>query len=338
MTLGYYSPSGQDASGYVIQPIPCRACGQQLQGLHEAHRCPQCGMPVGRSVQPGVLRFAPPAWLGVVRSGLLLEFWTIITAIILVTIAIVALLVWAFGGARSASGPPDIQGMMAKSPFITIAGPIIGLIFTGLLTYGIWLITTPEPQPGAAIEGPKTRQTARGLALFSFSIGALSVILQISGLMTDYMSAGIVQGVTTLLGAAQFVALLLVLAELSVYLPDVKLASRARTTGWCGGIGVAVMGAIQVLMVVLMGNPQEFANRRTAPGGPFIAAGCINGLLGLFVLVCYIVYLVTLAQLASRIKQAKTYGESILQQPLGQPPTPAQPIDPQSMQPPYNPQ
>ncbi|QOV88957.1 cytochrome c oxidase subunit II [Humisphaera borealis] len=328
MTLGYYSPTGQDASGYVMQPIPCRGCGQALQGLHEAHRCPQCGIPAGRSVQPGILRFAPPTWLGVVRSGLLLEFWTIITIIVLSVIGIAGGIVWVMGAFKSSKGPPDFQAMMGRSPLITVAIPIIGVIVSGLLTYGIWLITTPEPQPGAAYEGPKTRQTARGLALFSFAISATSVVIQMAGLLGDPIVVGVVQSVATLVSASSFVALLLVLAELSAYVPDIKLAARARTTGWCGGIGMAVMGAMQVLTAVMVGDGRQFASRGTPPGGAFMVAGCFNALVGLFVVVCYIIYLVTLYQVAGRVRQAKDYSQSILQQPKGQAPVPAQPVSP----------
>src|SRR5688572_3189331 len=112
MTLSYFSPAGPPAGpgpGYITYPVACLACGQQLQGLHEGQRCPQCGLPVGRSAQPGMLRFAPPAWLGVVRSGLLLEFWAIIIGIIIGLIAVIGVIFWVIGSAKSAGsggGPP----------------------------------------------------------------------------------------------------------------------------------------------------------------------------------------------------------------------------------------
>ncbi len=320
MTPNYYAPAGpQFVSGYIAQSTPCRGCGQNLQGLHDSHRCPQCGLPAGRTLQPGVLRFAPPAWLQTVRSGLLLEFWTIITGIVVVLIGVAGLLVWVFSK-TGAGGPPDIQKLAAESPLVTIAGPIVMVIFSGLLLYGVWLITTPEPQPGAALEGSKTRQATRAIALISFGVGVVSAALQIARVMPPAGTfAGIVQGASALLGAAQFVALLLVIAELSIYLPDEKLAGRARIVGWGGSIGMALLGLIQVFMTVFMGNRQPVPGQMPEPG--IMVAGCVNLLIGIAVLVFYIMYLVTMMQLAGRIKQALAHSQEALQQPMGTPAT-----------------
>ncbi len=323
MTLGYYGPIGNDPSqsGYVSQPLACCNCQQDLMGLHEAHRCWNCGIPVGRTTQPGVLRFAPIAWLSTVRHGLLFEAWAIIIgfALILSLLGIVFFL--AFDAAST--GEPEVEERM-----LLVGGAVFGLLFLAAMTYGIWRITTPEPQPGASRHGGGMASPARWSAVGALGFSLVVVVATAMGLDEgSRLSAAILECINNLMHGLVFLTLTLTMAEYASYIPNRQFASRTRSLAWSGGIGSAVLAVLGLLTAAATGgNPEDVFSRGRGSG--MMAVGCFSGLAGIFVLVCYIMFLVTMFQLAGHFRQAIRYAESILAQPMGLRPVAAEPIDP----------
>src|SRR3954467_10353326 len=62
-------PAAMDAGGVVTASVPCRRCAYNLRSLSVAARCPECGAPVGVSVQGPLLRYGDPQWLQNLSSG-----------------------------------------------------------------------------------------------------------------------------------------------------------------------------------------------------------------------------------------------------------------------------
>ena len=56
-------------SGSVEGDIPCRKCSYNLRGLPLDGRCPECGTPVGVSVNGELLRYSDPEFIQTLRRG-----------------------------------------------------------------------------------------------------------------------------------------------------------------------------------------------------------------------------------------------------------------------------
>jgi predicted RNA-binding Zn-ribbon protein involved in translation (DUF1610 family) len=63
------------AVGEIAADLPCVFCGYNLRGLQVGGKCPECGAPIVRSVQGGLLCHADPRWLGKLLLGLTLLGW-----------------------------------------------------------------------------------------------------------------------------------------------------------------------------------------------------------------------------------------------------------------------
>lgn len=323
MTLGYYGPIGNDPSqsGYVSQPLACCNCQQDLMGLHEGHRCWNCGIPVGRTTQPGVLRFAPIAWLSTVRHGLLFEAWAIIIGISAILAMMGVAFVWALDVARS--GGPEVD----ERTFL-VGGAVLVFLFLLALTYGIWRITTPEPQPGASRHGRRTVSLARWSAIAALGFSVVALTSMAMGLdERNAFAAALLECINNLAHAVVFLTLTLTMAEYASHIPNREFAQRTRTLARSGAIGSAILALLGLLTAATVGDPfaSDSVGRR---GSGMAAVGCFSGIAAIFVLVCYIMFLVTLFQLAGHFRQAIRYAESIMAQPMGVRPMAAQPIDP----------
>ncbi len=53
-----------DETGLIAEDVGCRGCGYNLRGLRIEATCPECSIPIGRSVFGDLLRYCNPAWLG----------------------------------------------------------------------------------------------------------------------------------------------------------------------------------------------------------------------------------------------------------------------------------
>lgn len=154
--------SGQpplDEQRSLTQDLPCSKCGYNLCGLSLQGVCPECGLSIGRSAPPGMLRFSDPQWLSQLASGMNL----IVVGIGASVVAMVANLLAAclLGGFWAYAFFLTMVGMHAPSradlenqlgfPFVG-ATEIVGVIDLGVglgmvlcFVIGHWELTTPDP-------------------------------------------------------------------------------------------------------------------------------------------------------------------------------------------------
>jgi hypothetical protein len=258
-----------DLSGTVSTDIPCRKCGYNLRGLTLGGRCPECGRPVGLSVQGDLLRFSDPNWLLKLQRGTHL----IIASVIVGFIGgfVVALIF------RGSQVPTAVLQLLAG------IGSFVGA----------WFLTEPDPSG----LGEDQYGTARKVIRVTLLIGIVGQVLQIvqtletlsPTVLRAFLVLGVIAGLAGVVG--QF-AQLQYLSKLATRIPDLKLSDRARFLMWAFGISyglLVVVGAILLAMTRAAGG--------APPGGGLAALGCFAGLVGLAVLVFAVMYLFLLIRL-----------------------------------------
>lgn len=139
--------------GRVVGPWSCVHCRYQIADLKPDDRCPECGEPVARSLDPSLLRFAPPESLRRVRVGAR----TIILSII-ASAACLPVLVFAINLLVGTAWANSSRGSLFRD---LIVGPLpaFTLIYVMLLWFvrGVFLMTsrfpgtTPIPRSAAQL-------------------------------------------------------------------------------------------------------------------------------------------------------------------------------------------
>ena len=121
-----------DASGRLASDVACVQCGYNLRGAlgPPEGRCPECGLPVGRSTMGHWLRFAEPDWLRTVWGGMNR------LAVLIVCSAVISDVV--FSGYMAAQLLWGDEVLRASTLLFACTGLVVGL-------HGIWRVTTPEP-------------------------------------------------------------------------------------------------------------------------------------------------------------------------------------------------
>ena len=159
-------PIARPAAPPIPFDLPCFGCRYNLRTLAASAVCPECGIPIRRTLEHGWLLFADPAWLRRLRGGLsqlllTLLVWPIGIAVI-VTYAVFA-----------AADEPDpiVMAVMTWS---------IGVVFIALWLFGVWRVTTPEP----------ATNSGRGPARLGTWIRALHVLALVAFAATFYISSG----------------------------------------------------------------------------------------------------------------------------------------------------
>jgi hypothetical protein len=237
------APAIVDSLGVVTASVPCRRCAYNLRSLSVAARCPECGAPVGVSVQGDLLRYGDPQWLQNLSAGANLVLWGIC----------VNLFVTIVGGRIAAA---TIGEWIV--PLFAIAGSFVQL-------YGAWLLTEPDPSGLGENRYGRARQTIRvalvvGLLgpFLQFYVGTANPSQEVRIAVTVAWTAAALVGV-----AGQF-AMLHYLNRLAQRIPDEALARSARVVLW--GYGSTMLVIILLTGAAALSVP--FLSRGAQPAAP----------------------------------------------------------------------
>lgn len=341
MTLGYFGGVGRDdpTAGWVMSDLPCRACGQNLRSLHVAARCPGCGVPVGCTAEPNVLRFARPEWLKRVRAGLRLQFWALIVLSVLAVLLVAGVSVWGIRQAQAAAagtGPGAAAVVVPdQEPFPPWAGGVVAFLGVAVVAVGVWRSTAPEPavvaSPGGGnASGPAPsvgvdrwwfpRRLTRACAVGFLACIAVDTIL--SAARTEWFESPAVTAVFEAVSSVLYVgwaAMATYGAALAARLPDTGLAGRSRVVAWGGGI----TGVLLVLLSLVIGSFQtDIENQAGATAMPpvtLMVSGCFAAVVGLAMLGFFVFHLVTLWQLTGGVARAVEEAEQAWSAPVAAP-------------------
>lgn len=148
--------------------LACRGCAYELDGLSLDGQCPECGMPIERSIRGDALQYASPQYVRTLWLGASIALLTVV----LEAIGLVGFIVFMAltdGGKNVASG-------RATELVIDLASFASGLL--GLI--GWWLLTMPDP----AHRGPAQDTRARRWLRAVLTVMAVASLIQFVVAMT----------------------------------------------------------------------------------------------------------------------------------------------------------
>lgn len=216
---------------------PCLRCGYNLRGLTAAGACPECGMPVSRSLQGNLLIFSSPEYLANLNRGLVIILVSVIArfAAHIASIGLAVVMV-------SAGGNTTILDQLVKG--LTFPVAVLSLV-------GWWYFSAPDPAIVGYDTGDGPRKVVRWTVIIAAAatFAALGSSLLVSSSATPIGLSGIV-GLATILSSAaglvQFFASMMYVRWLGPRIPDRSITEKAAEYMWLLPL-IYVLGACIVI-------------------------------------------------------------------------------------------
>ncbi len=221
--------------GRIASDIACRGCGYNLRTLSHDQLCPECGLPVARSVLGDLLRYSDPAYVRTLSRGAWLTLAPIIFGLFAAAFGFVLSVVLTASG----GGSGGLGVVVFVSSIAQLIGSLIGVI-------GAWWLTTPDPSALGEERYGRYRRIVRVTLLIGLPSAFFNSIVNVTlPPMIDLLFTliGLVAELAWLVG---LFCLLLYLQHLALRIPNEGLSSRAQWVRWVLAIaygGMIVVGA-----------------------------------------------------------------------------------------------
>lgn len=140
-------------AGTVIENVACIGCGYNLRTLALSTSCPECALPVFKSMRPDPLHYVHPRWLKDVRRGFgFAAFYFVLSLFLLIQTPLLALVI-----------NPASKALVAfANPFTSFGVGAVVLWAMGLLD-----IATEEPHRAHDRRGNRLRRWVGALGLLA---------------------------------------------------------------------------------------------------------------------------------------------------------------------------
>lgn len=239
---GYWSGGRVDAQ--VEEDARCAGCGHMLRGLDVDGVCPECGVPVSRSVGIAPLSEAAPEYLARLHRGVVWVITGIILTVLLTLGAVASEL-----ALQSSSGS---RGWMMLGQE---AARFVGML---VLAAGWWMLTTPDEGQRRGW-GETARWWVRAVLFVGLGLGLAALGVEAARFIATSGSGarhggwiGLNRGlgwVWMLVSAGHFVASMLYIQWLGARMFDAYIVRRARLLMWlCPVLTVGCAGLIAMVL------------------------------------------------------------------------------------------
>lgn len=129
-------PTARPATAPITFDLPCLGCRYNLRSLPVENICPECALPIRRTLEHGWLIFSDPNWLEKLRSGI-----SFLLGILLVgVIGVIGLTAYVVIGTGATHGPNPIV--------LAAMGMTLSFTIVAMWLRGIWRLTSPTSTPG----------------------------------------------------------------------------------------------------------------------------------------------------------------------------------------------
>lgn len=223
------APGLVDSAGMVVGDVQCRRCGYSVRGLPADGVCPECATPVGRSLLGDLLKFAEPAWVRKVASGMSLILWGILVGILFNCIA------GAFGRYFQ-----DARPLFAL--VVTLGGSLLGVI-------GTWMMTSRDPSGIGEDSAVNARKIVRATLIVGMAGGILNGISPLAPGDAARTAIAVVGGLCMIVSLLGEWYRFLYYETIARRIPDPRLAGRSRFLRWAYvcSLGAGLAGGAIVL-------------------------------------------------------------------------------------------
>ena len=240
----------QFVDGKLAEDAFCIQCSYNLRGLSGDGACPECGTPIARSLQGNLLRFSSPDYLSKLHRGVFLILTAIIVQLVLGFVG------FGIGLATAA--------LNSNQSIVVVVSSLLGILVAGVLLYGWWLFSEPDPGFLGKENGRSARQIVRWSVIGAAVVTALNLPVQF-GLAGGGTPTGLLAVLSMLVGAlglivtaVKFFASMLYVRWLAPRLPNAAVEKRARTLMWLGPVlctfGIILLGIGPLIALVLYWN------------------------------------------------------------------------------------
>ena len=206
--------------------VICLRCGYNLRGLDPGGVCPECGMPIERSLHSNLLRFSDDRYLATLHRGVFLVLASLAGQHVLLigTVFVAFALAW--------------LGLRVHDEVIGVSSVIAtGLAITTLV--GWWMFSAPDPA------GTDRANVARRIVRWTLLAAvALTILFALAasriffgGLTGTSVGLALTVGIALVLTIlVTIVASMLYVRWLAPRLPNAKADRRAKLLIWLGPV------------------------------------------------------------------------------------------------------
>ncbi|MEO1130980.1 MAG: hypothetical protein AAFX05_14905 [Planctomycetota bacterium] len=248
---GAEQPTESPSVGTVQPGVHCIQCGYDLSGLPADGVCPECGLPIERSLRSNMLIDASPEYvrklargLSLVLNGILLYVLMFIVLFIGIGVLFAALA----GGAGGGGGGGGAAAGFGVTGLVTILVMVVSLAALVMVLGGWWLFSEHDPMYTGRDDGSKSRTVVRQslsvyivLILAGFLLQSVSLFgVLLPGQLILQLAMSVLQLATL---AVFFIASMLYVRWLAPRVPNQKAFKRAKTLLWLGPI-LCTVGAL----------------------------------------------------------------------------------------------